>query len=777
MQPLFRNDVFLLNDVKYRVVHIDRDKGKLYGYPIDDPSGLPIGWEIREITLLHTQKRLKLVADQVVLRPLAMSPAAAQALERRWATVSELIEKHHGDLMERDTRGRAIAYHAEKVRVSDRHLMKLLRKLWRLGLNKSSLQSDFHNCGRVTADTVDAVKFQIKTITGKELVVLSPASQLARGRRPVYKDYIPYSYPKGLKELLVKDIRAWYLKDETVSIRSVQDKVLKEYFSLKDENGNPVENENGSAFLRALGERPSNAQILYLIKKTIPEHDAFSNRVSAEAFNNNVARSDGTVHDDCVGPGDVYEIDATIVDLILVSKFHRGVAIGKATLYLVVDRDTNLIVGFHLCLNKPSWEGAKRAILSISSDWEALCKALGVKYRPGDWPAQNTFPNRFFTDRGEGISEKSNVVVLGPGVEVTTAPKASPRRKCRVEGNFFYTIGVFIKEHAGGYEPPGNQQKRRAKKYDKDMRYNLDEAASVILRAIIQHNHLARASGKIEPHLVYEGFKATPLNLWNYRVSNSTGLLSRTSFDEMRQKLLPLDVAKMTQDGIQFRGLNYKFAHQRFSVLCALASRGAKIELSVQYDTKVDHIWVSEKGNPKVQHLATLTSHSISMEGATWAEVSEFQKAKKVRKHEDAEYNQALRIGHSVQAEKQDTELGRLAKEASKGVPRATSLRVGVEARKLEMQQREAAHVANPSATSMAVTGFTPLPVEEGIEAVDDVVDAVASDGDYGMHSAENLDSAWDQVPPAAEEPTPPNHLGPSDDLQYLFDSLDGSNA
>jgi hypothetical protein len=89
--------------------------------------------------------------------------------------------------------------------------------------------------------------------------------------------------------------------------------------------------------------------------------------------------------------------------------------------------------------------------LSISSDWEALCKALGVKYRETDWPARNTFPNRFFTDRGEGISEKSNVVVLGPGMEVTTAPRASPRRKCRVEGNFFYTIGVFLKDLMGAY--------------------------------------------------------------------------------------------------------------------------------------------------------------------------------------------------------------------------------------------------------------------------------------------------------------------------------------
>lgn len=43
MQPIYRDDVFSLKDVRYRVVHIDNVKGKLYGYPMDDPKGFPQG--------------------------------------------------------------------------------------------------------------------------------------------------------------------------------------------------------------------------------------------------------------------------------------------------------------------------------------------------------------------------------------------------------------------------------------------------------------------------------------------------------------------------------------------------------------------------------------------------------------------------------------------------------------------------------------------------------------------------------------------------------------
>lgn len=734
----------------------------------------PKAWDIGEITLLHAQKRLALVGGTSRTRPLAMSATDVAAMERRWATVDGLLGPNYGDLMERATRGRAIACHAEKVQVSDRHLIALLRKLWRDGRTKSSLQGDFHNCGRISVLTKDAVQITVKPLTGREIVVLSPASQRARGRPPIYLNYVPYAYPAGLRELIVKDLREWYLEDQTVSIRFMQDEVKRKYFALRDANGDLLTDEDDNALIRPPGESPSDAQIHYLIKKCIPEHEAFSRRVSPESFNNDVARSDGTVHDDCLGPGDVYEIDATIVDVILCSKFHRAVGIGKATLYLVVDRDTNLIVGFHLCLNKPSWEGAKRAILSISTDWEALCKSLGVKFRETDWPARNTFPNRFFTDRGEGISEKSNVVVLGPGIEVTTAPRASPRRKCRVEGNFFYTVGVFLKDLVSAYEPPTNAFKRLAKKYDKDMRYNLDEAASIILRAIIRHNNLVRASHTVEPELIYEEFRATPINLWNYRVVKSTGLLSRTSFDEMRQKLLPMDVAKVVQDGIEFRKVFYTFDDQRFSALCALANRGANIELVVQYDTKVDQIWVSERSNPHKQYLATLSSKSISLAGATWAEVADYQKRLKLQQATDALYNQALRIGSAEQVSKLDDELGALAKEAQKGVPRATGLRLGVDARNVETKAREAAYQANQTAATVAVQGLTELAVEDPVED-DDVIEAEVvdvTDAPPSFHDTGSSECAGDSHAGTDEDSGASEHLGLSDDYQNLLMAL-----
>lgn len=712
MSHLFVNDVFLFKETRYRVIHIEPGR-KLYGFPIDQPNGLPVGWDASEFQALHGKSGLKVISAPEVCRPLVASLKAKQVADLRWAVVRELVEKNHLALMERTTRAKAVARHCEVVQKSDRHLMELLRRLWRFGMNKSSLTADFHNSGRITGDTYGAVVIEVTPPTGNELVMFAPSTGRARGRRPVYADYEPFSYPPKLKELLVHEVRNVYLKDEIVTILAVQDHVMQAYFSQRDESGEVLRHADGRPKLLPLGKRPTNEQIRYLIKKSIPLHEAFQRRVGDAPYRNDVARSDGSVHDDCVGPGDVYEIDATILDQWLTSRYHRSVIVGKATYYLIVDRASDLIVGFYLSLRKPSWECAKRAILSISSDWEALCKALNVKYRKSDWPAHRVYPNRFFTDRGEGVSEKSDVLVDIAGIEVTTAPGASPRRKSRVESGFA-TTHVPLKDNVGGYEPPKNVKKRLGKKYYKDARYSLDEIATVIVRAIIKHNNTIRVNAVLHPSLVYDGFEATPINIWNHNIAHSMGKPSRHDFEHMRRRLLPMGTGIATQDGIEYGKLLYSFDSPRYAALCAWAGRGLRTEVVVQYDPAcVGEVWVSEKNAPRVIYRAALTSTYKDLADASWEEVAHYQNAVMAASKTGQTVNQELRIGYSLDTEAQDRELAKLTAEQARGVPLGTRVRVGKEARVFEADAREHEHMTAQTSMTIAIQGFTPLAIEE----------------------------------------------------------------
>lgn len=750
---LFPNDVFRLGGLTYRVVHIDVEKRTLYGYPLEKRNGLPVAWRLDALADFAARDEL----TRIDLPPPASSPTVREkdreVGRRRWESIRDLVENHRAELMDRDTRAKAIQAHIERVKVSERQVMKLLRNYWRDGMSQASLMGAYKNCGRLSEDTEGVISVEASPMTGKELILFAPAKGKARGRKPIKKSYEAFFMSSELKQRLLKDIRTLYTRDEIVTKRAVIDTIQGEYFALKDEaTGASLRSPDGHrVLLRPLGQRPSNEQLRYLIEKAIPEHEKYSTRVSEDSFRNNYARSDGTVHDDTVGPGDVYEVDATILDVWLVSAYHKGIIIGKPTLYLVVDRDTDLIVGFHLTLDKPSWEGAKRAILSIASDWKALCEALHVKYRESDWPAQGVFPSRFFLDRGEGISNASNVLCDGARIEVTNSPRASPRRKVRVEGSFG-TQHVAIQDIVGGYEPPSNVKKRQGKKYSRDACFAVEGMAAVQLRNIIRHNNTLRPNAVIEARLTYEGFEPTPVNIWRHKIATSIGLVTRHSYEFMRQQLLPRATAQVLQSGIVFEKLTYSFEGDRFSALCALAARGARIQMPVQYDrADVASIWVTDPDNPSLQYVARLTSRWRELDGRSFAEAKHYLTALDAVKAHADEANQGVRVAFRDDVEAMTKDDVASAKAAAKGLRHGTRHRIGVEARKLEAQARQATQATSESATSVSIQGFAP-PVIDIVDGTDThEVDAVDTEAvELQEASQSSAQSPSPTTPPAA---------------------------
>jgi putative transposase len=62
------------------------------------------------------------------------------------------------------------------------------------------------------------------------------------------------------------------------------------------------------------------------------------------------------------GPGSVFQIDATIGDVYLVSSVDRALVIGRPVIYFVVDVFSRLIAGFSVSLEGPIWLGAMLAL-------------------------------------------------------------------------------------------------------------------------------------------------------------------------------------------------------------------------------------------------------------------------------------------------------------------------------------------------------------------------------------------------------------------------------
>jgi hypothetical protein len=82
----------------------------------------------------------------------------------------------------------------------------------------------------------------------------------------------------------------------------------------------------------------------------------------------------GRSRDGVAGPGYRFEIDATKLQVQLVSRYGRQHLVGEATLYIVIDIWSGAIVGYALSLNNPSWALASKALRNCFTDKTEVLK-------------------------------------------------------------------------------------------------------------------------------------------------------------------------------------------------------------------------------------------------------------------------------------------------------------------------------------------------------------------------------------------------------------------
>lgn len=645
MNPVFVNDVFKLSGSLFRVLYIGGPHDRLYAIDLGAKNPLPQHWSRSHFENPGFSKAVQFVDPPEAARPYEPSVGDQLVGNLRWGRIQYLLKDHALELLDKETRGPLLKKWAEQIGSTDNTLLADLRLWWLGGQTQDALLGNYFRCGQIDENTAGAFAVKKKGPSGEELVTFAPGEHKARGRRPADESYEPMAMTSALRSIVLATAKAHYLKDEIHSVRGTTDHVIDILFCLRDEKGKPLRTPDGKrAMLRPRGQRPSIDQIRYLLKKALSETGSYKARVSDADFKNNHAPSSGSVKEDCVGPGDVYEIDATFIDLWLVADADGVTIIGKATLYLVIDRDSRLIVGFYLSLENPSWNEAKQAVLSISGDWESLCKRLGVAYDPADWPARGVMPNRFVGDRAEMITFASNVLCDGLRIPITNPPALASQRKCIVEGGF-HTTQVPLKDNALGYEPPKNATARRGKAYDKDACMTLDQLAAIYLQIVIAHNNKVMAGYPSTPEEVYKGWLPMPVALWNRGIERRMGAPARHTYKFLRQKLMPAGVGRVHVDGIYFKGCVYKFDETRCADWQTRASLHGTFDVPVLYSPSlVDAIFIQDPHDKRKQYTGRLTPDFEPLSGYSYAEVVAFAKAKGGLTRIGEDLNDALRV-------------------------------------------------------------------------------------------------------------------------------------
>jgi hypothetical protein len=135
------------------------------------------------------------------------------------------------------------------------------------------------------------------------------------------------------------------------------------------------------------------------------------------------------------GPGSIFQVDATIADIYLVSSLDRTRIIGRPVIYMVIDVFSRMIVGLYVGLEGPSWAGAMMAVANATTDKVAFCAEYGIKITDADWPCRYLCES-FLADRGEFLGYSSDVLVDRLNIPVANCPPYRADWKGIVEQSF-----------------------------------------------------------------------------------------------------------------------------------------------------------------------------------------------------------------------------------------------------------------------------------------------------------------------------------------------------
>lgn len=307
------------------------------------------------------------------------------------------------------------------------------------------------------------------------------------------------------------------------------------------------------------------------------------------------------------GPGSRFQIDATILEVALLSRHRPGDIIGKPVLYVVIDVWSRYVVGFYLGLTNASWAGAAMALANCLEPKDALLRKHGFD------PAQHPWESRHLSaallaDGGEMKSHKGDVLASEFNCTVETAAPHRADWKGIVEQRFNITnvrIGPYVPGHVDT-----TYRGRGAQDYRFSARLTLDDLTSILIGLFLEYNNHHELVGlDLDDDVDAAGIPKIPAHLWRY------GMEVRgepRSFDHnaFRFAMMNTTMASITPSGILYRGRYYNCPELAMSGRLAGAREGWK-KAKISWDDRiVGEIYWHNPESPTGYYVCRLTEKS-----------------------------------------------------------------------------------------------------------------------------------------------------------------------
>lgn len=499
-------------------------------------------------TLAQTQSDLaegllvRVVEPAAVVNLAEVTEAEAKIIERRWALIQR-IKACGTQIYDRKFRGQLAVELARQKVASKPFFYSVLRQYLQDGPGKQALAASLANCG---APGKERVPVEGGRKPGRPRQVAKGLLLTAEHRRHMFLAFTVK--PKAFARVRLETRYYWMLSRYYFEHIRILPSDLPDAASSSGGASDPEE-----VIPRYKIVNPDCVPTLevfrYHYNKLYGKAARALKRLGRRRFDlESKPQLTGTLTE-VANVGDRYYIDATVLDVYVVSRFNRRRIVGRPTLYLIVDQLSRLIVGMHLGLEPPCYVGALLALYNCSVDKVAFCARYGIDIAADEWPTGG-MPLHLMGDRGEGIALANDRLTEGFGIEIDTARPYAGDAKGVGERAFRTTqatFGPFIpgyveKEFLGrDAEPPA-------------LRAALDivEITATVIRSILHANTRVIHEYEAPTEQAAEEVPFVPIDTWRWCVKEYRHSFREVDLDYLKRFLWPRITLKTMRKAFQF---------------------------------------------------------------------------------------------------------------------------------------------------------------------------------------------------------------------------------
>lgn len=562
---------------KERVLWLDRASDTAFLIDLDDEEAWPRRESVARLDHAWRDKRIGAVADAYDYLNALTEESLKKHKTRMDTNTTSIIPIVASEPACFDASVRASLLTAAE-RTSERPRNSLIRdvqRYWRAGKHEYALFPRFDRSG---GPGVERIKDEMGK-PGRE-TILEKHGEFGRGP----------AVTKDIAKIFDAAVKKYILCAKPLKISAAYDAMCAERFSTERTT------RAGRKITELLppDRRPSLKQFRYYIAKRYSISKRKKAQDGIEAYEQTMRPVLGNSSVDVMGPGSVFQIDATESDVELVNSIYRERSLGRGTHYFTTDAFCGGITGLFAGIEPASLLLARLTLANASMPKVEFCARYGIAIDEDEWPCRH-FPGSLIADRGELIAKAADALVEEFHFKLTNLPAFRPDWKPFVEGMFAQSNRV-LHRLPGAIRDP-KKAKRQATPRD-DATMDLFGMTAVEIEFTLHYNKThVLTKHPFDLYQIQENVNPRPNDLWRWGVLHRSGALRVKSEDAIRMLMLERGEATVTGFGLRFLDSDYdcKLAHEEEWFQRARTQKRWKVK--VCFDRRnLDYIFLLPEG-------------------------------------------------------------------------------------------------------------------------------------------------------------------------------------